>query len=114
MRRWLKIVGLSLLALVLLVIAALPFLVGIRPFIGPRARALTERQFEATPARVARGEYLATAVNGCIYCHSEIDWQSPGFPIRPGTEGKGRSFAEEGLPWITSPNLTPDHETGIG
>jgi mono/diheme cytochrome c family protein len=114
MRRWLKIASLSLLFLVLVFMAALPFLVGIRPFIGPRARALTERRVEATPQRVARGEYLATAVNGCVYCHSELDWQSPGFPIRPGTEGKGRSFADEGLPWITSSNLTPDEETGIG
>jgi mono/diheme cytochrome c family protein len=114
MRRSLKVAGLVVLALVLLVVAALPLLVGIRPFIGPRARALSERRFEATPTRIARGEYLATAVSGCLYCHSEIDWQSPGFPIKRGTEGKGRSFAEEGLPWITSPNLTPDTETGVG
>lgn len=112
MPRWLKIAGLCLLVLVVLVVAALPLLVGIRPFIGPRARALTERRFEATPRRIARGEYLATAVSGCIYCHSEVDWQLPGFPIKPGTEGKGRSFAEEGLPWITAPNLTPDPATG--
>ena len=29
---------------------------------------------EPTPARLERGEYLATAVYGCIYCHSERDW----------------------------------------
>lgn len=112
MPRWLKIAGLCLLVLVVLVAAALPFLVGIRPFIGPRARALTDRRFEATPQRIARGEYLATSVSGCLYCHAELDWQLPGYPIRPGTEGKGRSFADEGLPWITAPNLTPDPATG--
>jgi hypothetical protein len=96
------------------VIAALPLLVGIRPLIGPRARALTASRIEVTPQRVARGEYLASYVTGCLYCHSELDWQSPGFPVKPGTEGKGRSFADEGLPWITSPNLTPDAETGVG
>jgi mono/diheme cytochrome c family protein len=114
MRRWLKVGGLALLVLVLLVIAALPFIVGIRPFIGPEARPLTERRYEPTAQRVARGEYLVTAVSGCLYCHSELDWQAPGFPVKAGTEGKGRSWADEGLPWITAPNLTPDRETGTG
>jgi mono/diheme cytochrome c family protein len=114
MRRWLKVGGLALLVLVLLAIAALPFIVGLRPFIGPRARAVSDRRYESTPQRVARGEYLATAVNGCLYCHSELDWQAPGFPIKAGTEGKGRSWADEGLPWITAPNITPDRDTGVG
>ena len=112
--RWLKRFVLVVLALILLGIAALPLLVGIRPFIGPRARTVTDRRIEATPERLARGEYVVNNVTGCLYCHSELDWQSPGFPVRPGTEGKGRSFADEGLPWITAPNLTPDQETGIG
>ena len=43
MRRWLKRVGLSVLVLVLLALAALPFIVGVRPILGPRARALTDR-----------------------------------------------------------------------
>jgi hypothetical protein len=46
-----------------------------------------------------------------MYCHSEVDWQTPGFPIKPGTEGAGRSWADEGVPWISTPNLTPE---GIG
>lgn len=114
MRRWLKIAGLCLLVLLLLVGAAIPALVGIRPIIGPRARPLTERRFEPTPQRLERGQYLVTSVNGCIFCHSEIDWQSPGFPVKAGTEGGGRSWADEGLPWITAPNITPDPETGAG
>ena len=114
MRRWLKIAGYCLLALLLLVIAAIPALVGIRPIIGPRARALTERTIERTPERVERGRYIATSVSGCLYCHSELDWQSPGFPVRPGTEGGGKSFADEGIPFMSAPNLTPDVETGAG
>lgn len=114
MRRWLKIAGLCLLALLVLVLAAIPVLVGIRPIIGPRARPLTDRRFESTPERVERGRYLATSVNGCVYCHSEKDWQAPGFPPKAGTEGGGRNCGEEGLPWMTAPNITPDPESGAG
>ena len=49
MRRWLKIAGYCLLALLLFVVAAIPAVVGIRPIIGPRARPLTERTIERTP-----------------------------------------------------------------
>jgi mono/diheme cytochrome c family protein len=114
MRRWLKIAGYCVLALLLLVVAAIPAVIGIRPIIGPRTRPLTDRVFERTPERVERGRYLANSVSGCMFCHSELDWQSPGFPITPGTEGGGRSFADEGVPFLSAPNLTPDVETGAG
>ena len=114
MRRWLKIAGYCLLALLLLVVVAIPAVIGIRPIIGPRARPLTERTFERTPERVERGRYIANSVSGCMFCHSELDWQAPGFPVKPGTEGGGRSFADEGVPFLSSPNLTPDVETGAG
>jgi len=61
-----------------------------------------------------RGQYLATAVSGCVFCHSELDWQSPGFPVKSGTEGGGRNWADEGMPRITAPNITADPETGDG
>jgi len=114
MRRWLKIAGYCLLALLLLVVAAIPAVIGIRPIIGPRARPLTERTIERTPERVERGRYIASSVSGCLYCHSELEWQLPGFPVRPGTEGGGKSFADEGVPFLSAPNLTPDVETGAG
>jgi len=114
MRRWVKIAGYCLLALLLLVVAAIPAVVGLRPIIGPRTRPLVERTFEPTPERVERGRYLASSVSGCVFCHSEVDWQAPGFPVKPGTEGGGRSFADEGVPFLSSPNLTPDVETGAG
>ena len=109
MRRWLKIAGYCLLALLLLVVAAIPAVVGIRPIIGPRARPLTERTIERTPERVERGRYLASSVSGCLFCHSEVDWQSPGFPVKPGTEGGGRSFADEGAPvsLVAEPDAGP-------
>ena len=36
------------------------------------------------------------------------------FVVKAGTEGSGRGWAEEGLPWRAAPNLTPDQETGAG
>ena len=111
--RWLKRLGLIVLALIVLLIVAIPAVIGIRPIIGPRARALTDRTFEPSAERVERGRYLANNVSGCIFCHSEIDWPN-GFTIKAGTEGGGRSWAEEGIPFLSTPNLTPDPETGAG
>ncbi|MGE3343232.1 MAG: c-type cytochrome [Vicinamibacterales bacterium] len=112
--KWLKRILWAVLGLIVLVAVALPFVVGLRPIIGPKARPLTDRRFEATPERLERGRYLATSVSGCLYCHGELDWNAPGFPIKPGTEGVGRSLAEEGLPFVSAPNITPDPETGAG
>lgn len=114
MRRWLKRLGLALLALLVLAVAAIPALIGVRPIIGPRARPLTDRTFERTPARLERGAYLVNSATGCLFCHGDADWQARGFPPKAGTEGSGRSWAEEGIPWITVPNITPDSETGAG
>jgi len=114
MHRWLTRLGLGLLALVILVPAAISAVIGIRPIIGPRARPLTDRTFERTPERLERGQYLVNSVSGCLFCHSETDWQARGFPPKNGTEGSGRSWAEEGIPWATVPNITPDPDTGGG
>lgn len=114
MHRWLKIAGFCLLALLVLAVAALPVLVGVRPIIGPSTRPLTERRFDSTPQRLERGRYLAWSVSGCVFRHSEIDLNAPGLAVKAGTEGSGRTWAEEGLPWLTVPNITPDRETGAG
>ncbi|MEQ1897909.1 MAG: cytochrome C [Vicinamibacterales bacterium] len=104
----------GLVVLLLVVAAAVPLVVGIRPIIGPRARPLTDRRFEPSAERLERGRYLVTSVAGCLVCHSELDWQAPGFPARAGTEGGGRRFDQEGLAWLTVPNITPDADTGAG
>jgi mono/diheme cytochrome c family protein len=67
---------------------------------------------ERTPARVERGRYLASAVFGCMYCHSERDWDLFGGPPKPGMLGKGGERFDEssGLPGaVIAPNLTPYH-----
>ena len=63
------------------------FTIGWRPFLGPRTRPLTNRHFESTPARLARGEYLVRAVLGCLECHSEHNWKAANAPIIAGKEG---------------------------
>jgi mono/diheme cytochrome c family protein len=112
MRRWFKRLGLAVLALLVLAAAALPAVVGIRPIVGPRARPLTDRTFERTPERLERGRYVVNSASACLFCHSEIDWNQ--FAVKPGTEGAGRTWADEGIPWLTVPNITPDPETGAG
>ena len=73
-----------------------------------------EMQFERTPERLARGEYLANAVTNCVLCHSERDWSAPGAPPVAGRELAGSILREENGHRMVAPNLTPDMETGAG
>jgi hypothetical protein len=110
-----KIVGICLAAVLVLLVAAISFTIGWRPFIGPRKRATTSRQFERTPERMARGRYLATSLLGCNICHSRKNWAIHGAPVFPETDFAGQSVDIEGFPGSASiPNITPDPETGGG
>jgi mono/diheme cytochrome c family protein len=105
----------GLLGLVVLLAIGITATIGWRPFIGPRTRALTDRKFEATPQRLERGKYIATALSGCVYCHSPHDWKAEGTPMIAGKEGSGEVEPYGDLPGrIVAPNLTPDPETGAG
>ena len=110
--RWLLI---SAVTLAVLLPLAITLTIGWRPFLGPRARPLTQRTFERTPQRLERGRYIATALSGCSYCHSPHDWAAPGTPLNPGMEGAGEIEPYADLPGrVVAPNLTPDPETGAG
>ncbi len=115
-RRWKKVVGTTVLIIVALLLVGITFTVGWRPFIGPKTRALTNRTFEATPARLERGRYMVNAVYGCLGCHSERDPNAPGMPALADKLGAGTVFGEGSeLPGkVIAPNLTPDKETGAG
>lgn len=66
---------------------------------------------------VARGEYLANHVAGCMDCHSKRDFSKYSGPVIPGTEGGGGFAFDQklGLPGVIyGKNITPDAETGIG
>src|ERR1041385_4447142 len=114
MRLALRIVfGVVILLIVVVAFGAVRVL-GPRAFLGPRSRALTSRTFEATPARLERGKYLANSI-GCLYCHSPHDWSKPDDPILPGMAGAGQQLPYLDLPGkVFAPNLTPDKDTGAG
>jgi hypothetical protein len=115
MKRFWKWLGAVLVVLAAVLVVAISFTIGWRPFLGPRARPVTDRKFEPTPERLARGRYLANSVMGCTDCHSEHDWKAPGAPSLEAKLGAGQIFPVSGLPGtVVTPNLTPDPETGAG
>lgn len=114
MARWGRIGLWALLGVVSVLAVAITATIGWRPFIGPAARPLTDRTFQSTPERLARGRYMFNHANGCVACHSEWDRTLDGHPAKAGGEGAGKTWAAEGLPWLTVPNITPDKETGAG
>lgn len=103
------------IALLALLACGITLTIGWRPFIGPKARPLTDRKFESTPQRLERGKYIATALSGCVDCHSPHNWKAPGTPFVAGMEGSGDVQPYADLPGrVVAPNLTPDNETGAG
>jgi hypothetical protein len=114
-KRWVKILLVLVVVLLAVVAAAAYKILGPRAFRGPRARPLTARTFERTPARLARGKYLMEGVLTCKHCHSSHDWSTHDAAVPAGKEFSGVVIEEVGMPGrVVSPNLTPDNETGIG
>ena len=122
-RRWLKrllkIAGYGFLGLLIILVGVIHFTIGWRPIFGPKARALTDRKFEATPARLERGKYLVEGVVGCFDCHSKFDEngpgvKGPGVPVLISKKGEGAVFLESEGFRVVSPNITPDKEVGVG
>jgi mono/diheme cytochrome c family protein len=109
-----RALGITVLVIAVAALAGISTTIGWKPFLGPEARPLTDRTFEPTPERLTRGEYLVRNVAGCLFCHSELDPSVEGLPLKAGAEGAGRSWADEGIEWLTVPNITPDPETGAG
>src|SRR5215471_19282515 len=113
-RRPIRILAIFGVALLLLLAVGITFTIGWRPIIGPRARALTDRRFESTPARLKRGEYVVNSVAGCLGCHSDPDPSRPGLPPLATKLGAGSVWKDTDTPWVVAPNITPDKETGAG
>ncbi len=116
MNRFSRISLLTIVPLVVLPAIGISLSIGWRPIVGPRSRPLTNRVFERTPERLARGQYIVEHEAACADCHSPHEWTKHDAPIPPGMEGAGQDFSIlKGLPGhVVAPNLTPDLETGSG
>jgi mono/diheme cytochrome c family protein len=115
MKRFGKILLVTFIVVIMLLAVGVTLTIGWRPFVGPKARPLTSKQFERTPQRLERGQYLFTGVAGCAFCHSPHDSNQPGDPITAGQQGVGHDMGTEGFPGhVVAPNLTPDLQTGLG
>jgi mono/diheme cytochrome c family protein len=88
----------------------------IAALLGPASRTTVQApaKFDRTPVRLERGKYLTEGILQCFICHSDRDWSAPGAPPVVRLKGAGHVWTAEGKPWLVSPNLTPDKETGIG
>jgi len=113
-KRWGKIFAITVVALLIVLSLAVTMTIGWRPLIGPRARAVNGQHFEATAARLERGQYLVNSVMGCLGCHSDADTSKPGAPPIESRLGAGTRWADTDTPWVIAPNITPDKETGAG
>src|SRR5687767_3121893 len=65
----------------------------------------------SAPSPVERGAYIANLA-GCALCHTPVDWKAMQ-PVMDKLYAGGMHMKEEFGEW-TSPNITPDPETGIG
>jgi mono/diheme cytochrome c family protein len=104
----------ALITLVLLLVVGISLTVGWRPVFGPKKRALTDRHFESTPARLQRGEYLVENVSLCFGCHTPFDAKGRDVPLFTAAKGSGQTLADKDGFKVVAPNITPDPDTGIG
>jgi cytochrome c553 len=104
----------SLAVLVVLLVLGGITAIGWEVVFGPKARATTDRKFDVTEARLARGKYLAEGPAACFHCHSEHDFSNPDYPIIEARKGAGWVMPIKDLNNIAARNITPDQETGIG
>lgn len=103
----------SLVGVVLLAGAGLAWLV-VR---APDRRAASAEKVEATPERLARGQYLVLHVADCVGCHSDLHSDRFALPIKKGTEGQGGYPFDKrlGVPGLVqAQNITQDPEFGLG
>ena len=114
-RRLLKAAAYGAALVSVVVCVGITATVGWRPFVGPRARALTARRFEPTAQRLERGRYLVENVSGCFACHTTYDSKDPAKSYAAAaSKGGGGSLDADGVPWLVASNITPDGETGAG
>lgn len=99
MKKLFRILGIVLTVVVLAVAGLLAYVKFALPDVGEAP----DLKVEVTPARLHRGEYLATTAMGCLVCHSSQDKTAFLHP-RNGPLGAGQ---DEMIPGVPAPNLTP-------
>ena len=85
MKILLKVAGWLILILFIVVSAAAAYVTIVLPNVDPAP----DLKVEATPERIAHGEYLANHVVVCMDCHSQRDFSKFSGPLAPGTLGQG-------------------------
>ena len=108
-----KTVVLSLLAVLLVVIVGGLTAIGWQVVLGPKARPVTDKKFDATQARLDRGKYLVEGPAHCFHCHTEHDMTPPNYAYNAAKKGAGWVMPIPELNNIASRNITPDPETGL-
>jgi mono/diheme cytochrome c family protein len=112
MKTFFKVVGVVLLVVVALAAIGVSWL-ALRK---PAQREASAEKIEATPVRLARGNYLVHHVSICFDCHSERT-MAYALPFKPGRAGVGGFVWDQkiGFPGtLAAANLTPDRDTGLG
>ena len=105
MKTLLKVLLILLLVVVVCAIAGVGYLYARYPDV-PDPENIT---VQATPEKIARGQYLANHVSGCVICHAERDMTKYGGPVKPETYGAGGEFfgdLDQGFA-VYSKNITP-------
>ena len=106
MKKILKGILYLIIAVILLVVIGLSYITLALPNVGDPENI----KVEATPARIARGAYLANHVMLCTDCHSKRDWNIYGGPEITGTTGGGGELFDHRVAFPGSvhvPNITP-------
>jgi hypothetical protein len=109
MKKIFKVLGFTLLILILVIAGSLIYIKVALPNVG----AAPVFKVEYSRERIERGRYLANNVSVCMDCHSTRDWTKFAGPLTEGTLGRGgeRFDQKVGFPGVYySKNITP---TGI-
>lgn len=107
---WKRVIGYTVLVIVILVGGAASYLFLRKPAMAPPSSI----KVDMTDARIERGRYIFT-LSDCDGCHSEHDTTKLYMPVVLGSRGKGEVFPAADMPGqVVVPNITPDKETGIG
>jgi hypothetical protein len=106
MRLVLKVIAGLMACTVVLAVGGYLYLLLAYPKVGPAPAV----RAEATPERIARGQYLADHVAMCTDCHSQRDWTRYAGPLKPDTYGVGGEVWDETMDFpgrLVARNITP-------